>query len=164
MYTGTSVPLSCPLIPSHPMHTYSPGMRYAFYQDTSTRHFRRLFLNKNTCHRMGDRTTITYLSIAHNCLLFTLSSLASFLRLPHLSFIASNLALSISFFSFEASATMPTKNWEHANFSANFFRVHVDGSSLLSLLISSISLGVRWYFFSFCTFRASGGKRCEGSM
>ena len=104
-----------------------------------------------------------YRSIPHISLLLALSSLAAVRLRPHLSFTSSNALLSSAFFASPASATNATKNCEQSNFSAKRFLVHSHGSSFLSLLISSISGGVRWYFFSFWTLWDRGGKRRVGS-
>lgn len=78
-----------------------------------------------------------------------LSSRASVFRRPHFLLISAS-CLSCSALISGAQQQRLMKNCEHSNFSASRTRVHFRGSSALSLRISSIWSGPRWYFFSYC--------------
>ena len=104
-----------------------------------------------------------YSSRPQSSLLLCLSSLASLLFRPHFFLTCSKAAFCRSSLSFGARQTMPMKNCEQSNFSANLFCVHLSGSSVRNLLISAISFSRRWYFFS-GSWRMEGGRPREGSL
>ena len=103
---------------------------------------------------------LTYPSRSASSFLFTLSSNALIFLTPHFALPSSTFFFSCSLKSSEASQHIRTKNVEQLNFLASFGAVHVKGSVVRNVYISSISASVRWYLTPIAlNFSITGGSR-----
>lgn len=89
--------------------------------------------------------TLLY-ALYHSSCLFCLSLLAMALFACHFDLIVSSLDFISSLCDLGGSLTIDMNSGDTPNFSASAFLLFLTGSSSLSLLISLISSGCKWYF------------------